>query len=209
MTQLNERRAWEWDDEALDVELEDVRDFVNAVGLRKLTARPFEEMQEDFPNLMMWFRRFHQGMEGDDKGRLNQNSTSIEDYWRYMDRALWNGFIDYTTQRAKDVLPIQAVMPYENGVNECKQLTEDTLFDEMHLDDIKQQLTEEIATMLFTEFEDNIAYEMASRVKDYNVEWCNQDPYNATARAVEMAGNRYAEMLAAALMKYAWGNGEV
>lgn len=92
-------------------------------------------------------------------------------------------------------------------VVEAADDTDKELTKALRIRDIKDKVAEELFRMLREEWEDNIAYEISSRIPEYNPEWCYDNGMSEKgrrdAKAVEDKARFYARGLADVLMCYA------
>lgn len=104
-------RKFVWDEDELKIELPELKEVFEKEGAEKLTEISFAEIKERYPEFAKWFGRYHEGMEGDDAGNLDENSIPVADYWAELDDVDFKALFDYVENRGANI-PVICYMRY-------------------------------------------------------------------------------------------------
>lgn len=118
---------YDYDEDELKVELGTIKEIFNKKGVDELVSIPFEVIKTKYPNFTVWFERYHKGMEGDDKGKLDDNSTPIDEYWDLLDEVDFKALFDFIDARGKQAAIkyyIKNAGMYDSGLDETEVLAD-------------------------------------------------------------------------------------
>lgn len=116
-----------YDEDDLVVEVQKLKDVYKKKGADALAGTPFKTIRLKYPNFTKWFEKYHVGMEGNDDGELDENSTPIAEYWEVMDDVDFDSLFDFIDHRGKQI-PIKYYMKhassYDSGLDETEDMKE-------------------------------------------------------------------------------------
>ena len=126
---LVEKRGqkFEFDEKALEKELKEVKKIFDEQGAEGLADMAFGIAKKKFPNFIKWFERYHEGMESNDKGDLDENSTPVDEYWAFMDDVDFKALFEFIKERAQQTAIkyyMQFADLYDSGVDETEVLAD-------------------------------------------------------------------------------------
>lgn len=126
---LVEKRGqkFEFDEKALEKELKEVKKIFDDQGAEGLADMSFGIAKRKFPNFIKWFERYHEGMESNDKGDLDENSTPVDEYWAFMDDVDFKALFEFIKERAQQTAVkyyMQFADLYDSGVDETEVLAD-------------------------------------------------------------------------------------
>lgn len=124
----NLQEKYDYDEDDLVAEFQEVKKIYKGKGAEGLSKIPLRTIKSKYPNFAVWFERYHKGMESNDDGNLDENSTTIEEYWEVMDEVDFDSLFDYIEHRAAQI-PIKYYMKhadmYDSGLDETEVFIED------------------------------------------------------------------------------------
>lgn len=116
-----------YDEDDLVVEVQKLKDVYKKKGADALAGTPFKTIRLKYPNFTKWFEKYHAGMEGNDDGELDENSTPIAEYWEVMDDVDFDSLFDFIDHKGKQI-PIKYYMKhagsYDSGLDETENMKE-------------------------------------------------------------------------------------
>lgn len=97
---LIERRGskFVYDEDELNAEMPDIKRLYKKIGI-ELAETPFKLISKQYPEFAKWFARYHENMESNDNGVLDDNSTPIDEYWEFMDDVDFRALFDFIDDR--------------------------------------------------------------------------------------------------------------
>ena len=97
---LIERRGirFNYDEDELNAEMSDIKRLYKKIGV-KLADTPLRVISKEYPEFTRWFARYHENMESNDNGVLDDNSTPIAEYWEFMEDTDFRALFDYIDDR--------------------------------------------------------------------------------------------------------------
>lgn len=116
-----------FDEEGLKKELEEVKEIFNEKGAEGLTEMSFGIMKNKFPNFAKWFGKYHEGMESNESGDLDENSTPANEYWEFMDDVDFKALFKFIAERGKQSAVkyyMQFADMYDSGLDETEVLAD-------------------------------------------------------------------------------------
>ena len=126
---LVEKRGqkFEFDEKELEKELKEVKKIFGEQGAEGLADMAFGIAKKKFPNFIKWFEKYHEGMESNDKGDLDENSTPVDEYWAFMDDIDFKALFEFIKDRAGQTAVkyyMQFADLYDSGVDETEVLAD-------------------------------------------------------------------------------------
>lgn len=77
-------KAFLWDEDELLPELEKINNIYKK-GVENLVSIPYSTIKKRYPEFAKWFEKYHESMEGNDEGELDENSVPVDEYWETLD----------------------------------------------------------------------------------------------------------------------------
>lgn len=77
-------KAFLWDEDELLPELEKINNIYKK-GVENLVSIPYSTIKKKYPEFAKWFEKYHESMEGNDEGELDENSVPVDEYWETLD----------------------------------------------------------------------------------------------------------------------------
>lgn len=126
---LVEKRGqkFEFDEKELEKELKEVKKIFDEQGAEGLADMAFGIAKKKFPNFIKWFERYHEGMESNEKGDLDENSTPVDEYWAFMDETDFKALFEFIKDRAGQTAIkyyMQFADLYDSGLDETEVLAD-------------------------------------------------------------------------------------
>lgn len=122
---LVERRGQKfiYDEDETNADMKKIKKLYNEGGAVALISKPWKVVKKEFPEFAHWFERYHEAMEGNEKGELDKNSTPIAEYWEFLEDADIKAVFDYIDHRAKmppDAYYVKYADKWDSGVDETE-----------------------------------------------------------------------------------------
>ena len=101
---LVERRGskFVYDEDDLNAELLEIKEKFNEKNdFEGLAEIPYRNIVVKYPNFAKWFEKYYEGMESNDEGNLDENSTPIDEYWEFMETPDFKALLKFISEKGK------------------------------------------------------------------------------------------------------------
>ena len=115
---LIERRGskFVYDEDDLVTEVAELKKTYDRDGAEGLTEISYNTIKTKYPNFAKWFERYHEGMEGNDNGVLDEFSVPVAEYWETLEDTDIDALFDFIKDRGEQI-PIRYYMKHADSVD--------------------------------------------------------------------------------------------